>query len=101
MSETRRKEEETMSTPRNQPSVTITVENEHNVRTPVPPSTAKSQKPKAFLTQSRTGSGSKYSQMSETYSIGMSTTLEGKYQNGGGLAPSKPGKILLKNNCAL
>lgn len=75
-----------------QPSVAITVEDDHSVRAPVPPSTAKSEKPKAFLTQSRTGSGSKYSQVSGTYSVGVSTTLDSRYQNGGGLAPgSKPG----------
>eukprot|EP00057_Strongylocentrotus_purpuratus_P005193 XP_003730402.1 PREDICTED: uncharacterized protein LOC100894094 [Strongylocentrotus purpuratus] len=81
-----------MSTPEKQPSVAITVEDDHSVRAPVPPSTAKSEKPKAFLTQSRTGSGSKYSQVSGTYSVGVSTTLDSRYQNGGGLAPgSKPG----------
>nr|XP_054772719.1 coiled-coil domain-containing protein 178-like [Lytechinus pictus] len=79
-----------MSTPEKQSSVEITLEDEHHKRAPISLSSTKDEKPKAFLTQSRTGSGSKYSQ-SETYSIGLSTTLDGKVQNIGGLAPNKPG----------
>ena len=53
--------------------------------------TTSSSKPRAFITQPRTGSGSKFSQMSENYSVGMSTTLDGKYQMSSAVVPSHSG----------
>ncbi|XP_071485691.1 coiled-coil domain-containing protein 178-like [Diadema antillarum] len=80
-----------MSENAQRPAVKITVEDENQTETHTTSSTGKSEKPKAFITQPRTGSLISHS--SENFSTGASTITGGRYQSTS-LLPSKAGSLL-------